>query len=125
MSILGIRQTRLDDEGNGYALAGHLCGTQGWPDCRLWFLLSGCLVSLFLLLFVCERGEATCGFADLDVLEGLGQLTDMVFDKGRVEGLVLMSFDDEFDDLCRQGLEILLGARIGGNERIKLFRGRS
>lgn len=33
-----------------------------------------------------------------------------------------MSFDDEFDDLCRQGLEILLGTRISRKDRIELFR---
>lgn len=34
-----------------------------------------------------------------------------------------MSFDHEFDDLSRQGLEILLGAGIGRKERIEIFRG--
>lgn len=48
-------------------------------------------------------------------------MSDVIFYKGRVEGLVLKSFDDEVDDLGRQGLEILLGARIRRKERIEVL----
>lgn len=45
----------------------------------------------------------------------------MVFDKGVVERFVLVSFDDVFDYLGGEGLEIFFCAGLEGYERVEFF----
>ena len=62
-------------------------------------LLTASLVPRLLLLLICQSGEGACDLANLDILEGLGNIPGELLSEGCVKRLRLVSFNDELDDL--------------------------
>ena len=107
---------------NYHSLASQLGSAQPRLSGRLRLFLPARLIPLFLLLLICKCREPTSRLPNLNILEWLCQGTGMLLDKRRVEWFVLMSFDDVFDDLGGEVLEIFFCAWVCRDERVEFGR---
>lgn len=81
-------------------LVGSLCRSQSWFGCSFRLLFAAGFVFLFLLLFVRQCCQLTRSLPHINILQRQGKLSDMMFNECSVQGLVLVSADNEFDYLA-------------------------